>query len=62
MEQKIIWLTEGGHKGKIARNFRGMRNDSAWMCTLNATHWPIGEAHNIHEKYDLAIFQKDYNY
>jgi len=55
MEQKIIWLTEGGHKGKIARNFRGMRNDSAWMCTLNATHWPIGEAHNIHEKYDLAI-------
>lgn len=52
---KIAWFTEGGWSGKIPRNFEGMRNDSAWMCTLDATHYPIWEVHNIREQYDLGI-------
>lgn len=52
---KVAWFTEGGWKGKIPRDFKGMRNDSAWMCVLDAIHHPIWEAHNINEKYDLGI-------
>tara|TARA_R110000744_G_scaffold8366_1_gene27896 strand:+ start:815 stop:1756 length:942 start_codon:yes stop_codon:yes gene_type:complete len=55
MGQKIAWFTEGGWSGKIPRNNPGMRNDSAWMCVLDATHYPIWEVHNITEKYDLGI-------
>lgn len=53
--ERIVWLTEGGHQGKINRNFKGMRNDSAWMCNLNATHTPINHAHLLDKDYDLAI-------
>ncbi len=58
MEQRIAWFTEGGSQGRIPRNFRGMRNDSAWMCTLGAEHYNI---HNIDwwkaetKPYDLGI-------
>ena len=53
--QKVAWFTEGGWFGKIPRNHPGMRNDSAWMCVLDAVHYPITEAHNVTEKYDLGI-------
>ena len=52
---KIAWFTEGGWSGKIPRNFEGMRNDSAWMCVLDATHYPIVNIHEVQEKYDLGI-------
>ena len=51
---KIAWFTEGGWSGKIPRNFDGMRNDSAWMCVLNATHFPINQI-PVEEKFDLGI-------
>ena len=50
----IAWFTEGGHQGKIPRNFKGMRNDSAWMCTLGADHYNIHQG-QIDNEYDLAI-------
>jgi len=53
--EKIVWLTEGGFEGKVNRNYEGMRNDSAWMCNLNATHVNITKAHLLNENYDLAI-------
>lgn len=52
---KIAWFTEGGWNGKVSRNFEGMRNDSAWMCTLDATHYPINQVHLVKEKFDLGI-------
>lgn len=54
---KIAWFTEGGWSGKIPRNFEGMRNDSAWMCVLDATHYPIDSIHMIsyETKFDLGI-------
>jgi hypothetical protein len=53
--QKVAWFTEGGWSGKIPRNHPSMRNDSAWMCVLDATHYPIWEVHKVQEKYDLGI-------
>jgi len=55
MGKKIAWFTEGGFSGKIPRDFKGMRNDSAWMCVLDATHYPIWNIHDVNEKYDLGI-------
>ena len=52
---KIAWFTEGGWNGKIPRNFEGMRNDSAWMCVLDATHFPINQISQVNEKFDLGI-------
>ena len=52
---KIAWFTEGGWTGKIPRNFEGMRNDSAWMCVLGATHFPINQIPQVSEKFDLGI-------
>ena len=54
---KIAWFTEGGWSGKIPRGFEGMRNDSAWMCVLDATHYPIDSIHMIsyETKFDLGI-------
>ena len=51
---KIAWFTEGGWSGKIPRNFEGMRNDSAWMCVLDATHFPITQIPD-EKKFDLGI-------
>jgi len=52
---KIAWFTEGGWSGKVPRNFRGMRNDSAWMHVLDAMHYPINSIHTISDHYDLGI-------
>ena len=52
---KVAWFTEGGWSGIISRDNPGMRNDSAWMCHLGATHYPIWEIHNVNEQYDLGI-------
>jgi hypothetical protein len=51
---KIAWFTEGGWNGKVPRSFEGMRNDSAWMCVLDATHFPINQI-PTNEKFDLGI-------
>jgi|TARA_R110001599_G_scaffold84003_2_gene225861 hypothetical protein len=51
---KIAWFTEGGWSGKVPRNFEGMRNDSAWMCVLDAIHFPINQI-PTNEKFDLGI-------
>ena len=52
---KVAWFTEGGWTGKISRTHEGMRNDSAWMCVLDATHYPIWNIHEVQERYDLGI-------
>ncbi len=55
MEYKVAWFTEGGWKGKVARNHPHMRNDVAWMHVLDATHYPVWELSDITEQYDLGI-------
>ena len=55
MEYKIAWFTEGGWQGKVPRNHPNMRNDMAWMHTLDVTHHPIKSIHQVTEKYDIGI-------
>ena len=38
---KIAFFTEGGYSGKVPRNHPNMRTDVAWICALDATHYPI---------------------
>ena len=56
----IAWFTEGNWVGKIPRDHRNMRNDSAWMHVLNATHYCIFNVpdtrFNVPDiKFDLSI-------
>ena len=56
MEHKIAWFTEGGWDGKVSRNHPNMRNDMAWMHTLDVTHYHIGHLSNMEDNmYDIGI-------
>ena len=52
---KIAFFTEGNYSGKIPRNHPSMRLDVAWMCSLDATHYPINQIHNIQDEFDVGI-------
>ena len=49
----IAFFTEMGFEGKIPRNHPNMRTEFAWMCKLNADHYPLNKIPNIN--YDLGI-------
>ena len=53
----IAFFTEMGFTGKIPRTHENMRTEFAWMCALNATHYPITSAQKIsyETKIDLGI-------
>jgi len=56
VEYKIAWFTEGGWEGKVPRNHPNMRNDMAWMHTLDVAHHPIVHLPSIEDnKYDIGI-------
>ena len=56
MGYKIAWFTEGGWSGKVQRNHPNMRNDMAWMHTLNVVHHPIEHLPSINnDEYDIGI-------
>ena len=50
---RIAFFTEMGFSGKISRTHDNMRTEFAWMCALNADHYPIGITPI--EDYDLGI-------
>jgi len=50
---KIAFFTEMGFVGKIPRDHKNMRVEFAWMCALNADHYPIQQIPT--EKYELGI-------
>ena len=54
---EIAFFTEMGFTGKIPRTHENMRTEFAWMCALNATHYPITSAQKIsyETKIDLGI-------
>ena len=50
---KIAFFTEGGYTGQVPRNNPNMRTDQAWICALEAVHYPVT---NIpQESYDIGI-------
>jgi len=52
---KIAFFTEGQYTGKIPRNHPNMRTDVAWICALDAVHYPINKIHELKEEFDLGI-------
>jgi hypothetical protein len=50
---KIAFFTEMGFHGKIPRTHNNMRTEFAWMCALDADHYPI--QHMPTTNYDLGI-------
>ena len=49
----IAFFTETQGQFNINRNHTNMRTDLAWMCALNADHWPLNS--NPTKQYDLGI-------
>ena len=52
---KIAFFTEGQYTGRIPRNNPNMRTDVAWICALDAVHYPINKIHELNETFDLGI-------
>ena len=52
---RVAFFTEGNYSGKIPRDHPSMRLDVSWMCSLDATHYPINQIHNIQDKFDFGI-------
>ena len=52
---KIAFFTEGNYSGKVPRNHPSMRLDVSWMCSLDATHYPINQIHDIQDEFDFGI-------
>ena len=52
---KIVFFTEGQYTGRVSRNNPNMRTDVAWICALNAIHYPINKIHELNETFDLGI-------
>ena len=54
---KIAFFTEGGWQGKVPRNHPNMRTEMAWMCALDATHYPIDSIHMINLMHQMAMIR-----
>ena len=52
---KVAFFTEGQYTGGIPRNHPNMRTDVAWICALNAVHYPINRIHELQEEFDLGV-------
>ena len=53
---EVAFFTEAGYQGKITRNNPNMRTDLAWVCALQATHFPLNHINKLPDKqYDLGI-------
>ena len=53
---KIAFFSEAGYQGKVSRDNPNMRTDMAWVCALNAEHYPLSLISKISDKaYDLGI-------
>ena len=53
---EVAFFTEGGYQGKVSRNNANMRTDLAWVCALEADHYPLHSITQIpNKKYDLGI-------
>lgn len=62
---KVAFFSEAGYVGKIDRNNPNIRTDSAWVCSLEATHHPLVTLHQIPDNsYDFGVViipkNKDY--
>ena len=53
---KILFISELGHRGKVPRDYKHMRTEFAQMCSLQANHCPIYQIKEFNETdYDHVI-------
>lgn len=57
----IAFFTEGGYLGKIPRNNPNMRTDQAWICALDAIHYPIMQLPQNNFDVGIVIVPKEKN-
>lgn len=58
---KIAFFTEGNYISKIPRQHANMRTDQAWICALDATHYPVTQLPNNHFDIGVVIIPKEKN-
>ena len=51
---KIAFTSELPLRGKVPRTHENMRTEFAWMCKLDADHYPIDAGASI-QGYDLVV-------
>lgn len=53
---EVVFFTEGQYQGKVPKNHPNMRTDLAWVCALQALHFPLNSITQLpNKKYDLGI-------
>ena len=53
---KIGFFSEAAYEGKVPRNHPNMRTDVAWVCALDATHYPIPNLAKLSDNtYDVGV-------
>ena len=53
---KIAFFTEAGYTGKVPRDHNNLRTDLAWVCALQANHYPLHMIKQLSDKqYDIGI-------
>jgi len=58
---KIAFFTEGNYIGKIPRHHTNMRTDQAWICALDAIHYPVTQLPNDNFDIGVVIIPKEKN-
>lgn len=57
----IAFFSEAGYIGKVPRNNSNMRTDQAWVCALDATHYPVTQLPQNNFDIGIVIVPKEKN-
>jgi len=57
----IAFFSEASFVGKVSRNNPNMRTDQAWLCALDATHYPVTALPLDHYDVGIVIIPKEQN-
>lgn len=58
---KIAFFTEAGYIGPVSRSNTNMRTDQAWICSLNAIHYPVTQLPQNNFDIGIVIIPKEKN-
>ena len=58
---RVACFSEAGYTGKVPRNNPNMRTDQAWVCALDAIHFPVTQLPNEHFDIGIVIIPKEQN-
>jgi hypothetical protein len=58
---RVAFFSEAGYTGKVSRSNPNMRTDQAWVCALDAIHFPVTQLPNEHFDIGIVIIPKEQN-